>query len=78
MDSSCGVGHAHRAAPVRKRASPLTKGGLRGVAWGAQRFSLRIEITAPSRATLTAINQVLAEAHEEPATQEELGPVAVN
>lgn len=35
-----------------------------------------IEITAPQRVTLTAINQVLAEAHEEPATQDELRPVA--
>lgn len=35
-----------------------------------------IEITAPNRVTLTPINQILSEAHEQPGTQEDLSPVA--
>lgn len=46
------------------------------VDYAADGRPIGIEITAPSRVTLSAINQVLAEAHEEPATAEELAPVA--
>ena len=48
------------------------------VDYSADGHPIGIEITAPSRVTLTAINLILAEANEEPATQEEMGPVATN
>lgn len=62
--------HGDKSARTERRNQGLL------VDYAADGRPIGIEITAPQRVTLTDINQVLAEVHEEPATQEELGPVA--
>ncbi len=37
--------------------------------------AIGIEITAPNKVSLDAVNRVLAEVHQEPATAEELAPL---
>jgi uncharacterized protein YuzE len=46
------------------------------VDYAADGRAIGIEITAPNQVTLAAINQALAALAEEPATSEELAPVA--
>ncbi len=44
--------------------------------FAADERPIGIEITAPTRISLDAMNRVLATLHQDPATQQELAPVA--
>jgi uncharacterized protein YuzE len=46
------------------------------VDFAADGRAIGIEITSPSSVLLPALNQVLAEVHQDPATSEEIAPLA--
>jgi len=48
------------------------------VDFAADGRAIGVEITAPRCVSLSALNRVLEEVHQEPATSDEVAPVAVN
>jgi uncharacterized protein YuzE len=63
-----------RAGDTSARTARCEEGLL--IDFAADGRAIGIEITAPTKVSLAAMNRVLAEAHQEPLTAEELGPLA--